>query len=79
MVPFVKYADSSAGFEVVTMHGREDRQCSTQVSRFLHVQLQLLGVDGPSDRGQPHDCTEVPLTEILTLMRTVCSERGGGP
>lgn len=39
------------------MHGREDSQCPTQVSRFLHVQLQLqlLGVDGPGDRGQPHD------------------------
>lgn len=33
----------------------------TQVSRFLHVQLQLqrLGVDGPSDRGPPHHI-EVP-------------------
>lgn len=37
------------------MHGREGSRCSTQVSRILHVQLQLLGVGGPSDRGRLHD------------------------
>lgn len=63
------------------MHGREDSQCPTRVSRFLHVQLQPLGIDGPADRGQPHDCTEVPHTELLTLKLKTgswASGKGGG-